>query len=101
MATYNELLALASVPDLINRTRVACIIAAEVIGNEIDTTPNHVNRMKWAKAVFNNPPAESLPMLQAILAKNKGLTAAAITAVTDAALQLAVDSEINTLAGIS
>ncbi len=99
--TYLELLQAAQDQGLTNRTKVACIVAAEAIGNEINSTPNYTNRMKWAKAVFQNPAAEALPMLHAVLAKNKALTLVAILAVTDAALQSAVDSEVNTLAGVS
>ncbi len=99
--TYVELLEAAQNALLLARTRVACIVAAEAIGAEADATPNHANRMKWAREVFNNPAAEAQPMLHAVLAKNKALTLAQVLIVTDTVLQAAVDSEVNTLAGVS
>jgi pyruvate/2-oxoacid:ferredoxin oxidoreductase beta subunit len=99
--TYLELLQAAQNESLMNRAKVACVVTAEAIGNEAPATVNNANRMKWAKEVFNNPAAAAVPMLWAVLAKNRALTLAAAIAVTDATLQTAVDSEVNTLAGVA
>lgn len=98
--TYLELLQAAQNDALMNRTKVACVVTAEAIGNEPPATANNLNRMKWAREVFHNPAAASVPMLWAVLAKNRAMTLANILAITDALLQAAVDTEVNTMAGI-
>lgn len=98
MATFDELLLAAENPSLRNRVRVACIVAAEAIRSEAGATPNHANRLIWAKAVFKNPVTESEPMLWAVLAQNRALTLAQITGATDASLLTAVTTEIDVLA---
>lgn len=62
MATYDELLLAAEDAGLNKKIRVACIIAAEAIRTEVVGATNHANRMLWAKAVFQNPPAEATRM---------------------------------------
>ncbi len=98
MATYNELLTLATDSDLIARTRVACVVAAYDVGVEVDTTPNHAARVEWSKRVFSNPEFEASRMLWILLAMNKALTVAQIKAVSDEDLQTAVDGAVNILA---
>lgn len=98
MATYDELLQAAEHPALINRIRVACVVAAEAIRLEAAGTTNHANRMIWAKAVFQNPPAEANRMLWAVLAQNKAATLAQITGATDATIQTAVGNAVDVFA---
>lgn len=98
MATYNELLTLATDSDLIARTRVACVVASYAVGVEVGTTPNHAARTEWAKRVFSNPEFEASRMLWILLAMNKTLTVAQIKAVSDTDLQTAVDGAVNILA---
>lgn len=98
MATYDELLTAAENPNLRNRIRVACIVAAETIRTEPGATTNHANRLLWAKAVFQDPIGQSAPMLWAVLAQNRALTAAQIIGATDALLQTAVNTEVDVLA---
>lgn len=98
MATFDELVTASENAALIRRIRVACIVAAEAIRTEIAATPNHVNRLLWAKSVFSNPVVEAQPMLWAVLAQNRALTSAAITGSSDAALLTAVNLQIDVLA---
>jgi hypothetical protein len=98
MATYSELRALFGHDDLRHRAEVAVIVAAETIRNEDGGTPNHANRMVWAKAVFGNPVSAAAEMLMALLAANKDSAVAAITDVSDSALQTLVDAAVDVFA---
>lgn len=98
MATYDDLLLAAEDPGLNKRVRVACVIAADSICNEAAGTTNHVNRMLWAKSVFQNPQAEAQRMLWAVLAQNKAATLAAITGANDATVQAAVNTAVDRFA---
>ncbi len=98
MATYTELFGLYSNSDLRNRVSVACIVAAETIRAEDPGIVNHANRLLWAKQVFEQPGAAAEAMLMAVLAANKALTASQIVNATDAAIQTAVNNEVNVFA---
>lgn len=98
MATYVELLQTAGNDALRQKVRVACIIAAETVRSELDTVPNHANRLAWAKAVFKDPELEGNRMLWAVLAQNKNATTSAILAATDAVIQTNVDAAVNVFA---
>lgn len=98
MATYDELLLAAEDAGLNKKIRVACVIAAEAIRMEAAGITNHANRLLWAKAVFQNPPAEAGRMVWAVLAKNQGATLAAITGASDATVQTAVSAAVDVFA---
>ena len=98
MATYEELFSLCNDSALRNKVTSAVIIAAETVMNELDTAPNHANRLLWAKAVFANPRAETDRMFWALLAANKDATVANIQAATDAAIQTNVDDHVDLFA---
>lgn len=98
MATYDELLLAAENEGLNKRIRVACVIAADAVCNELVSVPNHANRMLWAKSVFQNPTAESQRMLWAVLAQNKAATLAQITGASDATIQTAVTAAVDRFA---
>jgi hypothetical protein len=98
MATYAELLTASSNEVLINKIRVAVVIAAETVRTEAGTTPKHAERLVWAKQVFANPDAEARRMIWAVLAQNKAVTLAAIIGATDAAVQTAVDAAVDVFA---
>lgn len=98
MATYAELYDLRSNSDLRNKVLVACAVAAELIRLEAGATPNHANRLLWAKQVFANPDPVAATMLQAVLAQNRTLTSAQIVGASDAAIQTAVNNAVDVLA---
>ena len=98
MATYNEIYGLHNESELINKVTVACIVAAETIMGEGDTTPNHENRLTWAASVFQNPRSESERMWWAILAANNALDVGQITSATDSAIQAQVDAHVDLFA---
>lgn len=102
MASYAEILDIATSgagDDLRKRLRVAVVVAADVVRAEVNTTPNHANRMVWARQVLQNPDAEAQRMLWAVLAQNRAFTALQITGADDAAVQTAVNAAIDLLAG--
>ena len=79
MATYAELLSIATgqTGDVLrNQIRVAVVVAAEVIRLEPAVTVNHTNRALWARATLVSPDAAAAQMVWAVLAQNRGSTAA-------------------------
>jgi hypothetical protein len=103
MATYAELLTIASGPtgdSLKNKIRVAVVVAADVVRAENSATPNHANRMLWARQALNSPDTEAQKMLWAVLAQNRAFSAAQITGADDATVQNAVNSAVDLLAGV-
>lgn len=56
MPTYLEIFNfIYASPDLEKQLVIACLKAADMIFQEADTTENHVERLRWAKAVAENP----------------------------------------------
>lgn len=98
MATYNELLIAHADTGLVNKVRVGTFIAATNIMLEPAETPNHANRLLWARTVFNDPAAAGAKMMWPVLALNKAATLAQITGADDATVQGAVDSAVNVFA---
>ena len=98
MATYEELFGLNNNSALKNRVRVACIIAAETVMQELATVPNHVNRMLWAKSVFASPATEADHMFMAVVAANAGLEVEQITCASDEGIQSAVNDHVDLFA---
>lgn len=98
MATYDELRQASENDTLRRKVQVACIVAAELIRNEADTTTNHANRLLWAKAVFESPAAYTERMLWAVLAQNRAATLAVILAASDNDVQTAVNGAVNVFA---
>ena len=98
MATNTELYGLKNDSALRNRVEMECIIAAEAVMNEIDTTPNHVNRLLWSASVFVNPVAEANRMFMAVLAANAEFTVEQIQGASDEAIQANVDAHVDLFA---
>lgn len=98
MATYSELYDLWYESTLKNRVIVATIVTAETIQGEDAGTPNHANRLAWAKQAFESPVAIADAMFRVILAANKDATQEAILNATDASIQASVDAAVDTFA---
>lgn len=98
MATYAELLQASDNSVLHDKMRVAVIIAAQTVWTEAGTTPNHANRLIWAKAVFASPETEARRMLWSVLAQNSTLTLAQILGASDSDVQTAVNNTIDLFA---
>jgi|SRR5687768_201070 len=98
MATYAELLTAAENETLINKVRVATVVAATTVMLEADTTTNHVNRLAWAKTVFADPTVAGQKMLWPVLAQNRTFTLTQILTADDTTVQNAVNSAVNVFA---
>jgi hypothetical protein len=98
MATYVELLSAAQNPNVADRVKVACIIAAETIRLEPGATANHANRLIWAKGVFADPGTAAGRMLWAVLAQNAAIPLATIVGASDATVQAAVNAAVDVFA---
>lgn len=98
MATYSDLYNLNNNSDLKNRVMIACLVSAEAIVAELDTVPNHANRLIWAAKVFATPAAESDRMFWALIAANNSLTLEQITGATDAGIQTEVNNHVDLFA---
>lgn len=98
MATYAELLTAASNETLINKIRVAVVIAAEIVRTEDGSVLNHSNRLIWAKQVFINPDVEAQRMIWAVLAQNRAATFTQIINADDATVQTAVNAAVDVFA---
>jgi hypothetical protein len=82
--------------DLWRRVEVAAFRAACDIINEATTTPNHTNRIIWAKQVLADPAAKAAEMKYAVL-QNATVRAAGNNAA-DSDVQYVVNSVIDSFA---
>lgn len=98
MATYLELLQAAEDDTLNKKTRVAVLVAADVVRAEADTTTNHAARIAWASKATRDPITEGKRALWCALAQNAGTALSAILAASDATIQTAVNNAIDLLA---
>lgn len=98
MAAYKELYSLWYESDLRNKVTVAVVVAAEAIQSEDPATPNHANRLLWAKATLENPIAIAGAMFRLVLAANKDATKEAILQASDGSIQAAVDGAVDMFA---
>ena len=98
MATYDELLTANGNTALLNKVRVAVVVAATTIMTEDTQTAKHAERLKWAKEVFANPALAATQMMWPVLAQNKAFPLSSITGADDATVQGAVDAAVNVFA---
>ena len=98
MATYTELYDVAATNVLLDRITVAVVIQAEAVRAENVATPNHANRLRWAKDVFNDPRAAARSATWAVLAQNASATKAQILAASDATILAAVAAVVDVFA---
>ena len=82
MATISELYNLWTDSSLRNHVEVCVIAACDIIRKEEDITPNHANRLVWAKSAFQNPRSAAEAMVKVLLADKRALTLAQLQAAT-------------------
>lgn len=100
MATYQELFSIIDNRDLLNKLRVAVLVSADKIRSENPTTPNHANRLAWAKDfALADPAQEARKAYRALLGANNASALSVIEAATDATIQTNVDNIVDVLAG--
>jgi hypothetical protein len=98
MASYEELYSLWNESGLRNKVIVAVIVAAESIQGEDPVTPNHANRLLWAKTSLESPVPVASAMFRLVIAANKDATKEAILNAIDASIQSAIDSAVDMFA---
>jgi hypothetical protein len=89
MALYADLYGLIGSTALKNRLAIAVAVKAAALFDAANPT---AEQLAWAAQAVANPHAKAEPFYLYLLAKNKGLTVAQINAVTDDAMQTAVDA---------
>jgi hypothetical protein len=99
MATLVELDLLIGDPTLQSKMKGAVLIAAYTVQTESAATPNHANRLIWARSAFQDPGTMARDMLPAVLGANNAFTVAQITGASDAAIVTAVEAAIDIIAG--
>ena len=99
MATYLELRSLLrGQSELIQKVEAAVIIAADDVLKEPSITPNHANRLLWAKRAFTSFTQVAQEMLPAMIAANKRAAIDAIRNASDSQVQASVDAAVDTFA---
>jgi len=98
MATYAEMFDIASKNLIRDKVTVAVAMQAEVIHKELDTVPNHVNRMLWAKEALIAPHEMASKIMWAIVVQNAAYTSAQIIGASDAATLTAVANTVDLFA---
>ena len=98
MAAYEDLYSLWHESDLRNKVAIAVVVAAEIIHDEADTTPNHANRLIWAREALEGTVSKTDPMYRIILAENRDMTVAQILGASDTAIQNAVNGAVDLFA---
>ena len=94
MATYAEMFDIASKNLIRDKVTVAVAMQAEVIRKELDTVPNHTNRMLWAKEALIAPHEMASKIMWAIVVQNATYTSAQIIGASDAATLTAVQRHV-------
>ena len=87
MATLAELNTLINDGTLNEKVRGAVIKAAVAVKFEATDTPNHANRLKWAKAALNDPIGTATRTARYVVAANAAETLATIAALSDTLIQ--------------
>jgi hypothetical protein len=94
--TYDETSELTKNVPFQGRVAVACVHFADYIAGEDPATPAHSTRIKWAQQTLLNPQ----PVVQACIwtvCNDSAVQDAGGAAITDDALQGAVETSINKL----
>lgn len=98
MATHRELFSLWNESELRNVVIVAVVVAAEKIWGEDGATPNHANRLIWAKATLENPVPVADGMFRLVLAANRDVSVENILGASDTSIQAAIDNAVDMFA---
>ncbi len=97
MASYVELFDLATDATFHKRIRFALLKSAYDIRNEAESTPDHVNRLRWAIRILNNEPIDLGHVAIGVLL-NPAIGNAG-SAATDGDIQFQVNSLVPELVG--
>jgi hypothetical protein len=92
MANYAELYAKIGDTNLKNRLAIAVAVKAQSL---FDLATPTAAQVSWAESAIANPHSKAEPFFLYLLAKNKALTIEQIDAVTDTAMQTAIDALVD------
>lgn len=95
MATFAELVTASGNAGLVEKIKIATLIAADNIRIEGDGVAHHQARVRWAAKVFQAPDTEATKMIWPVLIQNRTATLNQITGASDAAVQAAVDAAVS------
>ena len=93
--TYNESAALMTDPEFRGRIKVACLKYADSIVGEPTGTAAHNTRLKWAQTCFQGPDMVAAQTQPPVVMDAE--VQADGPAITDLALQVAVETVVNKL----
>lgn len=93
--TYEQSAALMRDDVFIGRIKVGCITYARYITDEAPSTPAHSTRVRWAQNALLNPDAAAQQVTPTVVMDSAVQVDGA--AVTDTALQGAVENAVNKL----
>lgn len=93
--TYEQTAALMQDAVFRGRVGVACVNFARYITDEQPSTPAHNTRMKWAQQTLLTPEATVAQVIPTVV--TDAAVQAEGSAITDAALQTAVETAVNKL----
>ena len=99
--TYEETAKLMTDAVFRGRVSVACINFARYITDEAPTTPAHSTRIKWAQQTLQVPDVAVNQVIPTVVTdaavQDAGLDSEGTSAITDPALQSAVETAVNKL----
>ena len=90
---YTQSADLMKDPVFINRVKVACLKYADYIQNEGPGTAGHTSRIRWAQQTFSAPESTAQTVTPPVVMD--GQVQQDGGAITDAALQTAVEGVVN------
>jgi hypothetical protein len=91
--TYTESAALMQDAEFRGRVKVSALKYADYILNEAATVPGHSSRYKWAQTTFQQPDMMAMQVQPPVVMD--AAVQAAGAAITDTALQTAVEGVVN------
>lgn len=94
MATFAELVTASANATLVEKIKIATLIAADNVRIEGAGVADHQARTRWAAKVFSDPTTESTKMIWPVLIQNRAFTLNQITGASDASVQSAVDAAV-------
>lgn len=94
MATFAELVTASANAGLVEKIKIATLVAADNIRLEGAGVAHHQARVRWAAKVFSDPETEATRMVWPVLIQNRAATLAQITGANDASVQTAVDAAV-------
>lgn len=95
MATFAELVTASANATLVEKIKIATLVAADNIRLESSGVADHQARVKWAAKVFTDPDTEATRMVWPVLIQNRTATLAQLTGANDATVQSAVNAAVS------